>query len=64
LVTTHELDNDLRRTIETEWNGPLITAERNLPPEDSWAPAWWTGDEDAARSNAMAAVVLDRKRRS
>jgi hypothetical protein len=60
LLSTHDVDKDKRAEIESEWNGPLTTQERDLPPEDTWAPAWWTGDEDAAASALAAAANLGR----
>jgi hypothetical protein len=62
LLTTHEVDTEQRKTIEEEWNGPLSDVTRDLPPEDAWAPSWWTGDEDAARSALVAAANLGRGR--
>lgn len=63
LITNHELDKAQRELIESEWNGPLTSVERDLPPEDAWAPVWWHGDDDAVRSSEMAAVALTMGRR-
>jgi hypothetical protein len=62
LLTTHEVDKDQRERIESEWNGPLTTVERDLPREDTWAPTWWQGDEEATRSAMAAAMMLDMGR--
>lgn len=63
LLKTHELDKEQRERIETEWNGPLTTVERDLPPEDSWAPSWWHGDDEAMQSAQAAAMMLDMGRK-
>lgn len=62
LLTEHDVDKDARAEIENEWNGPLTSVERDLPKRDAWAPAWWTGDEDAAASALAAAASLGRGR--
>jgi hypothetical protein len=58
LLDTHDVDKDMRVEIENEWNGPLSFRDRDLPPQDAWAPSWWTGDEDAAASALAAAANL------
>lgn len=63
MFTAHEMDDEQRRRIENEWNGPLTTVERDLPPEDTWAPAWWHGDDEAVKSSRAAASALDMGRR-
>lgn len=63
LLTTREIDKEQRERIEAEWNGPLTSVARDLPPEDAWAPSWWHGDDDAVKSTRAAAMALDMGRK-
>jgi hypothetical protein len=61
ITTEVDLDKDARTQIMNEWIGD-IDHHRDIPEEDSWAPAWWKGDEDAAMASRMAAMTLDASR--
>jgi hypothetical protein len=63
ILTEANIDEDQRKSITNDWTGPLSEDRKSLPAEDSWAPSWWHGDEEAAMSSRMTAASLDMARR-
>ncbi len=60
ILTETGISDDERKRITNEWTAPTreVRNER-VPEEESWAPSWWQGDEDAAMSGRAAAIMMD-----
>ncbi len=63
IMTEAGLSEEHRKQIMSEWIGvPSYQRDKAIPVEESWAPAWWTGDEDATMASRMAVMTLDAAR--
>jgi len=60
-MTDTGVDADRRKEIMAEWIGPL-SSERKIPEEESWAPSWWHGDEEATMTSHAAIMTLNAAR--
>lgn len=58
ILTEAGLSEENRKQVIDEWTGPPDTP-RDVPDEESWAPSWWKGDEEASLSGRVAAMKLD-----
>lgn len=61
LFTQFQLEEKDRVKLRRNLLGPLRTMGDQSKTIPSWAPAWWTGDDDATASNMAAMKALARR---
>jgi hypothetical protein len=61
MLTEFPLEEKERVKIQRSLIGPLRTMGDQSKTVPAWAPAWWSGDEDAYASNMEAMKALKRR---
>lgn len=60
MFTAFEIDPKEKVKIRRSITGPLRTMGEQAGKIPNWAPAWWSGDDDATASNMAAMRSLSR----
>lgn len=62
LLSAYEIDEKKRTKLARELNAVPRLLQPDAAPDaiPKWAPAWWSGDEDATASNMAAMAALKR----
>lgn len=61
LFSEFQLEEKTRIKLRRNLLGPLRTTGDESTTIPAWAPAWWSGDEDATESNMAAMKALARR---
>jgi hypothetical protein len=61
MFTEFQMEDKERIKVQRSLVGPLRTMGDQSKTIPAWAPAWWSGDEDAHASNLAAMKALKRR---
>lgn len=61
MFSEFQIEEKDRIKIKRNLVGPLRTMGDTSKTIPSWAPAWWSGDDDATASNMAAMKALARR---